>query len=72
MVILTTTRKRTMDKQSLKIQALLERVSELTTTYESKLADLRVELTVVHSQLAEAEHSLVELKEKDVQEEDQA
>ena len=36
-----------MDKNELKIQALLERVSSLTAQYENQVADLRVELTMV-------------------------
>lgn len=35
-----------MDKSSLKIQALLEKISSLTTNYENQVADLRVELTM--------------------------
>lgn len=38
----------------LKIQALLERVSTLTTEYENKVADLRVELTMTAQQLEQA------------------
>lgn len=37
--------------EGLKIQALLERVSSLTAEYENKVADLRVELTVVSREL---------------------
>lgn len=44
----------------LKIQALLERVSELTTQYENKVADLRVELTVTANQLSEASAKLLD------------
>lgn len=36
----------TLDRKDLKIQALLEKVSSLTTQYENQIADLRVELTV--------------------------
>lgn len=43
-----------MDRTELKVKALLERVSNLTTEYENKVADLRVELTVV-SQERDAE-----------------
>lgn len=42
-----------MDKNELKVQALLERVSEITTTYENRVADLRVELTTVSQELQE-------------------
>lgn len=37
-----------------KNQALLERVSEITTSYENKVADLRVELTGVSQGLEQA------------------
>jgi hypothetical protein len=36
-----------MDRKDLKIQALKERIAGLTTEYEDKNADLRVELTLV-------------------------
>lgn len=36
-----------LDRKDLKSQALLEKVSQLTTQYENQIADLRVELTVV-------------------------
>ena len=36
----------TLDRKDLKIQALLEKVSTLTTQYENQIADLRVELTI--------------------------
>lgn len=36
----------TLDRKDLKIQALLEKVSALTTQYENQVADLRVELTI--------------------------
>lgn len=42
-----------MDRKDLKIQALLERVSSLTTDYENRIADLRVELTEVSNELAQ-------------------
>lgn len=34
-----------MDKSELKVRALLERISEITTTHENRNADLRVEIT---------------------------
>lgn len=36
-----------INKDELKTRALLERVANLTAEYEDKVADLRVELTVV-------------------------
>jgi regulator of replication initiation timing len=35
-----------LDRKDLKIQALLEKISHLTTQYENNAADLRVDLTV--------------------------
>lgn len=43
-----------MDEKELKIQALLERVAELTTGYEDKIASLRVALTVQAQQLEDS------------------
>lgn len=34
-------------REDLKIQALLEKVGNLTATYENQIADFRVELTLV-------------------------
>lgn len=42
---------------TLKEQALLERVGQLTVQYEDKIADLRVELTNVSQQLERAQQS---------------
>lgn len=36
-----------LDRSALKMQALLEKVGQLTAQYENQVADLRVELTVV-------------------------
>lgn len=59
-----------MDRNELKNQALLERVSELATQYENRVADLRVEVTLQSQELvgksAEIErlkHELAELRE---------
>lgn len=42
-----------MDRNELKIMALRERVAQLTAEYEDKVADLRVELTLVSQELEE-------------------
>jgi hypothetical protein len=42
----------------LKEQALLERIGELTVTYENKVADLRVELTKITQQLQQVTEEL--------------
>lgn len=47
-----------INREALKNQALLERVSNLTAEYENKVADLRVELTVVGEQLRLAHEKL--------------
>lgn len=36
-----------MDRNELKVQALLEKVSNLTTNYENQVADLRVDVTLL-------------------------
>jgi uncharacterized protein YeeX (DUF496 family) len=36
-----------MDRNELKIQALLEKISSLVSAYENQVADFRVELTLV-------------------------
>lgn len=59
-----------MDRNELKIQALLEKVSSLTANYENQVADLRVELTLVSKELAEKKAEL-ESKGEDVQAENQ-
>ena len=43
-----------LDRKDLKIQALRERVSALTTEYEDKVADLRVELTINSAEFEQA------------------
>lgn len=40
-----------IDKQELKIQALTQRIAELTAEYENKVADLRVAYTVINAEL---------------------
>lgn len=42
-----------IDRNELKVQALTERVAQLTAEYENKIADLRVELTVVTNESQE-------------------
>jgi uncharacterized protein YeeX (DUF496 family) len=54
-----------VDQKDLKIQALLERVSNLTAQYENQVADYRVELTVVSTQLEQANAKIAELTEPD-------
>lgn len=57
----------------MKIQALREamrdRVAGITDEYENRIADLRIELTEAHNQLAEAMNQLQILQEQNVQEE---
>lgn len=43
-----------MDNKDLKIQALTERIAELTAAYENRIADLRVEVTVLTNALEQA------------------
>ena len=48
-----------LDRKDLKIEALRQRVSEITTNFEDRVADLRIELTIqndiINSQNAEIE-----------------
>lgn len=36
-----------MDRNELKVQALLEKISNLTTNYENQIADMRVDYTLL-------------------------
>jgi hypothetical protein len=49
-----------LDRKDLKIQALLEKISSLTTQYENQIADLRVELTLVADEAAQAQSEKAE------------
>lgn len=51
-----------MDRKDLKIQALLERVSNLTAEAENKVADLRVDLTMVSQERDELRQRVEELE----------
>lgn len=48
----------------LKNQALLEKVSSLTTNYENQIADLRVEVTILTSELQNAQAELAAAVDK--------
>jgi len=55
-----------MDNQKLelKAQALLERISTLTAEYENKVADLRVELTIISNERDSLKEELINVQEK--------
>jgi len=57
------------DRKDLKIQALLEKVSSLTTQYENQVADLRVELTISESMREGLIERVKELENSDVPQE---
>lgn len=57
-----------MDRKDLKIQALLEKISSLTTNYENQVADLRVELTISEQDNDELKVRIKELEDPDVEE----
>jgi hypothetical protein len=59
-----------LDRKDLKVQALLEKISSLTTQYENQVADLRVELTVSELENQSLRKLVEELESSDVQEED--
>lgn len=44
-----------MDRNELKVQALLEKVSSLTANYENQAADYRVEITLLTQKIQELE-----------------
>lgn len=48
----------------LKNQALLEKVSSLTTNYENQIADLRVEVTMLMNELQNARAELASAAER--------
>lgn len=52
------------NRNELKSQALLERVSQLSTQYENQLADYRVEMTMLASQKQELESEIGQLREE--------
>lgn len=47
-----------MDRNELKVQALLEKISSLTTGYENQIADLRVEITMLAENLQQTQNEL--------------
>lgn len=64
-----------MDRNELKVQALLEKISNLTTNYENQVADLRVEVTMLTQELQRTQSELAALAERgtdEVSEEAQA
>lgn len=42
-----------LDRKDLKIQALMERIAQLTAEYENKVAELRIEVTYLSAELEE-------------------
>lgn len=53
-----------MDRNELKVQALLEKISSLTTGYENQVADLRVEITMLSNELQHTQQELASAVEK--------
>lgn len=51
-----------MDRKDLKVQALLEKISNMTAQYENQIADLRVEVTIVSQERDEAQQKVRELE----------
>lgn len=58
------------DRKDLKIQALLEKISELTANYENKIAELRIDLTLQNNELNDSRIAIEALKEQLVERED--
>ena len=55
-----------IDKNQLKVQALLEKISNLTMNYENQLADARVEITIASHERDELANRLQETEGSDV------
>lgn len=58
-----------MDRNAMKVQALLEKISALTTNYENQIADMRVELTITRQELQLERENNVEEPSQAVSEE---
>jgi small-conductance mechanosensitive channel len=59
-------------RKDLKIQALLEKVSQLTTQYENQVADLRVDLTLVSSERDQLHAKVADFETDTVKEDPEA
>lgn len=59
-----------MSNENLKIQALRESISNHVANYEDKIADLRVEITVLSQRLQQAEQEL-QSRAEDIEVEDE-
>lgn len=59
-----------MDKNELKVQALLEKISTLTTQYENQVADLRVELTLTSQERDSLKFEVEQLRTEHVEAEE--
>ena len=57
-----------MDRNELKVQALLEKISNLTAQYENQVADFRVELTMLNQENEQLRTRISELKAPDASE----
>lgn len=51
-----------MDRNALKVQALLEKISNIVTNYENQLADSRVEYTLLQAEFDAVSQELKSLK----------
>lgn len=51
-----------MDRNALKVQALLEKISLITARYENELADARVDYTLLKAELEAREQDLAAAK----------
>lgn len=57
-----------MDRNELKVQALLEKISNLTAQYENQVADFRVELTMLNQENEQLRTRISELETPDASE----
>lgn len=60
----------TTHRSELKVQALLEKVGNLTSNYESQIADARVEITLLNNELGMLRQQLADQAGEDVSEEE--
>lgn len=52
-----------MDRKDMKIEALKQRLAEITVQYEDRDADRRIEITEMAQKIKELEDALIELQE---------
>jgi uncharacterized protein YeeX (DUF496 family) len=59
-----------MDRNELKIEALRQRIAQLSVEHEDRAADYRVEITLLGEELNNLRNRVAELESADVQEDE--